>query len=702
MRQVSHPLGRTGPDAPLGSAGVRPVPLIPRLDRMAYGGDYNPEQWPEEVWAHDIPLMREAGVNLVSVGIFSWALLEPAEGRYEFDWLDRVLDRLHGGGIAIDLATPTAAPPAWFIHRYPRARLVTREGTVLGGGARQSFCPSSPAYAQAAARITEQLGRRYADHPGLALWHSHNEYGGANALCYCAVSAAAFRDWLRARYGSLDALNAAWGTTFWGQRYGEWVEVEPPVAAPTAVNPSQQLDFLRFSSDAHLDNFRRERDILHDLSPGVPVTTNFMIANCKTIDYWRWAAEVDVVSNDHYLQAEQPDNHIELAMCADLTRSVAGGRPWLLMEHSTGAVNWQPRNIAKRAGEMRRNSLAHVARGADGLMFFQWRAARFGAEKFHSAMLPHGGTDTRIWRDVVRLGGDLHALDELRDTRVCADVAVIWDWQSWWALELDWRPSVDLRYLDRVEAYYDRLWRAHLTADFVRPEAPLHRYRVVVVPSLYLTTKAAAENLSRYVAAGGTLVVSYFSGIVDERDAVHPGAYPGALRDLLGLRVEEFRPLHAGETVTLGSASGASDDNLGGGLRGDVWSEDIRLDGAVATHHYLDGPAAGGPAITRHAFGLGHAWYVSTRLVGPDLDAVLRHIRADAGLPSDAALTADLEMIRRTGDAGDYLVAINHGDQDVELAGSGVELLTGVECAGRLSIPAGEVRVLRQRRVVIS
>jgi beta-galactosidase len=654
--------------------------LLPQLGKIGYGGDYNPEQWPEDVWTADVQLMREAGVNLISVGIFAWATLEPAPGEYEFGWLDRVLGLLHGAGIAVDLATPTAAPPAWFFRRHPEARLVSREGHVLGGGARQSFCPSSPAYREAAAGITRRLAERYADHPALTLWHAHNEYGGANPACYCVTSAEAFRGWLRNRYGGLPALNEAWGTSFWGQRYGDWAEIEPPRAAPTAVNPAQQLDFLRFCSDEHLACFRAERDLLHRATPDVPVTTNFMIANCKWIDYWRWSAEVDVVSNDHYLQAERADNHIELAMAADLTRSVAGGRAWLLMEHSTGAVNWQPRNVAKLPGEMRRNSFAHVARGAESVLFFQWRASRFGAEKFHSAMLPHGGTGTRIWRDVVRLGAELANLDELVGTRVAADLAIVWDWQSWWALELEWRPSVDLSYLDRMSTFYDRVWRSHRTADFVHPEGDLRGYPLVLVPSLYLTTKSAAENLTAYVRSGGTLVVSYFSGVVDEHDTVHPGGHPGALRDLLGLEVEEFLPLRQGERV-----------GLERGMSGDVWAERIELAGAEAWIRYVDGPATGGPAVTRHRVGDGVAWYVSTRLGGADLDAVLR----EAGVTDDGDVPDGVEVVRRVGDSASYLVAINHGDRDVELPGAGKELLTGAPCHGFLPVPAGEVRVLR-------
>jgi beta-galactosidase len=639
----------------------RPYPEWPYprgLDAIAYGGDYAPEQWPEEIWAQDVELMRAAGVNLVSIGIFSWALIEPDEGRFTFEWLDRALDLLHGAGIRVDLATPTAAPPPWFAHRHPGARLVDRAGHVLGQGGRQSFCPSSPDYARASAAVAEQLGRRYGAHPAVALWHVHNEFAGVNAHCYCDTCAAAFREWLQDRHGDLAALNAAWGTTFWGQRYGDWAQIEPPRVAPTAVNPAQQLDYLRFCSDLHLANYRRERDALRAHSPGVPITTNFMIANCKWLDYWKWAGEVDIVANDHYLSSERDDRHVELAMCADLTRSLAGGAPWLLMEHSTSAVNWQPRNIAKRPGELARNSLSHVARGADGVLFFQWRASRFGAEKFHSAMLPQGGTGTRIWREVTELGGRLADLGALRGTRVAADAAIVWDWESWWALELEWRPSVDLRFRERVEAYYTTLWRDHLTVDFVHPEADLGRYRLVVVPTLYLTTEAAAKNLDAYVSDGGTLLVSYFSGIVDANDTVPDGPYPGALRDLLGLTVEEFLPLRAGERVELSDGS-----------RADVWAEDVVLAGAEPVLSYVDGPAPGRPAVTRHAHGRGTAWYVSTRLAEQDLGRLMRQVYDGAGLDPRPDLPETVEVVRRP----PFVLAINHGDAPVEVHGVTVE-----------------------------
>jgi beta-galactosidase len=677
----------------------------PRLDGLAYGGEYNPEQWPAEVWEADVALMRAAGVTLVSVGIFSWGMLEPRPGQYEWDWLDRVLGMLHDAGIAVDLGTPTAAPPPWFLRLHPRARPVTREGLSLGGGSRQAYCPSSPAYAQAAAGITRQLALRYGRHPAVVLWHVNNEYGAPLGECYCETSVAAFRDWLRARYGDLATLNERWGAAFWSQRYAEWDEIDAPRASTSVVNPAQRLDFARFSSDALLGCFTRERDILREASPAVPVTTNFMANNCKSVDYWRWAPEVDVISNDNYLIAERADSYLDLAMSADLTRSLAGGGPWLLMEHSTSAVSWQPRNVAKRPGEMRRNSLAHVARGADGVLFFQWRAGRFGAEKHHSAMLPQGGTDTRVWREVVALGGELAGLAGVRGSRVEADFAMIWDWESWWAQELEWRPSVELGYLERIRAWYEAAWRAGLTADFAHPEADLNRYRLVVVPSLYLTTPAAAANLRRYVEGGGTLVVCCFSGIVDAWDRVYPGSHPGSLRDVLGVSVEEWLPLRAGERAGLAWEAGASWEAGRPGQEADPlhvgwaegWTEAVRLAGAKSVARYSGGPADGGPAVTRYELGKGQAWYVSARTDATATAALLAAVCESAGLTGPAGVTPtapaagtaswprDLEVVRRTDGYRRFITLINHGETSADVT-IGDQLVT---------VPGGDVTVIR-------
>ncbi|MFE8993099.1 beta-galactosidase [Streptomyces collinus] len=662
------------------------------LTRLAFGGDYNPEQWPESVWQEDVRLMREAGVTMVSVGIFSWALLEPSPARYDFGWLDRLLDLLHEHGIRVDLGTPTVVPPVWFYRAHPEALPVTAEGVRYEFGSRAAICHSNADYRSAAASITTKLAERYGDHPALAMWHVHNEYGVPVSACYCASCAAHFRRWLATTYGTVDAVNEAWGTAFWGQRYGDLEDINPPRLTPAAVNPGQALDYKRFADATMRENFRMERDILHRLSPGVPVTTNFMTAlsQCDSVDYWAWGREVDLVTNDHYLITDGRRTHVNLAMAADLTRSVAGGAPWLLLEHSTSGVNWQLRNPAKGPGQMARNSLAHVARGSEGALFFQWRQSRRGAEKFHSAMVPHGGTDTRVWREVVELGASMEVLSEIRGTRTEADVAVLWDWHSWWAQTLDWRPSVDHDARERADAFYEALYDRHLTVDFAHPEVDLSRYPLVVVPALYLMTEAAGRNLKAYVEQGGTLVVSYFSGIVDQHDAVHEGAYPGPLRDVLGLTVEEFSPLLPGERVRVTGPDGTE-------LSADVWTEFVVPRGAETISAYADGPAAGLPAVTRHRLGEGTAWYVSTRLGADGLDALLGRAGEDAGLAPRTDLPRDVEVVRRTGASGTYLFAVNHtgSDAKVPLEAAGTELLTGDRAAGRLAVPAGAVRVVR-------
>jgi len=660
-------------------------PSWPALEGIAYGGDYNPEQWPRETWLDDVRLMREAGVNLVSVGIFSWGLLETSEGVFDFGWLDDILGLLHDNGIAVDLGTPTASPPAWFFATYPDARTVTRDGVTMGFGSRGMASPSSPDYRAAAVGIAGKLAERYGSHPAVVLWHVHNEYGVPVGEDHSAHAIREFRGWLRERYGSLDELNTAWGTAFWGQHYGDWEHIGTPAAAPSVVNPAQRLDFARFTDHQLRAAFVAERDAIRERA-SQPITTNFMAAATLTTNLWKWAEEVDVVANDHYLTAADPEGEIGLALAADLTRSVGGGRPWMLMEHSTSAVNWQPRNIAKRPGELARNSLSHLGRGADAIMFFQWRASRSGAEKFHSAMIPHAGTGSRVWREVVELGGTLGRLAELQGSRVVADVAILWDFESFWAQGLEWHPSIDLDHAERVRAFYERCWRDGITVDFALPSHDLSQYRLVIAPAQYLLSLADAANLTRYVADGGTLVVSFFSAIVDEFDAVHEGGFGAPLRDVLGVSVEEFLPLREGESTAV--------DWRGDILAAGVWQEDLVVAGAEVVATFASGAAAGKPAITRNRHGEGIGWYLGTRLDAEGLRAVLQSVYADAGVVA-ANHPAGLEVITRRGEVNDYVIALNHGDAPTRLDIAGTDLVTGSDISDALDLPGGGVAVIR-------
>ncbi|RSM48441.1 beta-galactosidase [Actinoplanes sp. ATCC 53533] len=633
--------------------------------RLEYGADYNPEQWPRSTWDDDIQAMRAAGVTIVSLAIFSWARLEPVEGEYNFGWLDEVMDLLHAGGIAVDLATATASPPPWLTAKHPEILPVDVHGATIWPGGRQHWRPTSPVFREHALRLVRIMAERYRDHPALTAWHISNELGCHNIYDYSDDAAAAFRTWLRARYGDLDALNAAWGTAFWSQHYSDWAQILPPRQAATHPNPTQQLDFKRFSSDALKDYLCAERDLLRELTPEVPITTNFMVmGEMKPMNYADWAAEVDFVSNDHYVQLGMgPRAQDELSFSANLTGHIAGGRPWFLMEHSTSAVNWQPINVPKKPGELARDSLTHVAHGADAVCFFQWRQSRAGAEKYHSAMLPHAGTDSGVYRSVARLGETLRRLAPIAGTaQTPARAAILFDWTSWWTSEQDSHPTDRLRYRQEALDWYSAFLGLGVRADVVPVGADFSGYDVVVAPVLHVVPAALAERLESYVTGGGHLVTTYFSGVVDEHDHVWLGGYPGPLRDLLGIRIEEFAPLGDDERAEL--------DN---GLAGTLWTDGITVTGTDV--EVLASYKGGAPAITRRTAGAGSAAYVSTRL-GPDgLAPVLRDLLDRAGLDSElpAELRGRVELAVR----GDFWFLINRTAEPVELTGLAGEVLHG-------------------------
>ncbi len=655
-------------------------------DGFAYGCDYNPEQWSPEVWTEDVALMRQAGVDLVAINIFGWSQLEPRPGEYDFTALDTVIELLHANGIRVNLGTGTSSPPPWLSTLHPEILPVAEDGTTRYPGGRQAWCPSSPVFREHALALVEKVAERYGNHPAIALWHVSNELGCHNALCYDEDTAAAFRRWLQDRYGTIDSLNAAWGTSFWSQRYGAWAEISTPKVTLSSRNPGQVVDFHRFSSDELLDYYKSELAVLRRHST-VAVTTNFMVtSHIRNLNYWSWAPEVDVVANDHYLDHRLDDPTTELSFAADLTRGLAGGKPWLLMEQSTGAVNWQPYNLAKAPGQMTRNSLTHVARGADAICFFQWRASQQGSEKFHSALVPHAGTDTVLWREVVSLGATLDRLAEITGTTVVADAAILFSWETWWAGDGESRPSQAVRYIDQVLAAYTALHELGVTVDIVSPDADLGGYRLVVAPNLYLVSDAQAANINDYVAAGGHALVTFFSGIVDEDDRVRLGGYPGAFRDTLGIRVEEFLPLLPGRQVALDSGGTAS-----------LWTERLRLAGAEAIAGYVDGPLPGTPAVTRNTHGDGTAWYVATALEPRSYRDLMRTIAQGArvtalGPESDGSI----EVVRRVDADRSYLFVINHGEEEITVPASGQELVTGSAVSPVVRVPAGAVRVIRE------
>ena len=691
--------------------------LAAETPRLAYGADYNPEQWPETVWADDVRLMREAGVNIVSVGIFSWALLQPTIDSWDFAWLDRVLDLLHDNGIAVDLATATASPPPWLTELHPEVLPESRVGETIWPGARQQWRPTSPVFRRYALALVEKMALRYADHPALALWHVSNELGCHNVYDFSDDAAAVFRVWLEARYGSLADLNRAWGTAFWSQNYSAWTQILPPRLAGTHPNPTQQLDFARFSSDALKDYLVAERDILRRITPDVPITTNFMVmGEVKGMDYADWATEVDIVSNDHYFLGAYPLAFEELSFSANLTGQIARREPWFLMEHSTGAVNWQPVNLAKAPGQLRRDSLTHLAHGADAICFFQWRQSLAGAEKFHSAMLPHAGEDSTMFRRVVDFGAELVALAEVAGTTtVQARIGILFDWDSWWASELDSHPTDQLRYKVEAMNWYTAALANGLQADIVPAaialaENGLAGYDLVIAPMLYVVPEPLAAALGDYARAGGHLVVGAFSGLADRDDHVYPGGYPGAFRDLLGVRAEEFGPLLPGQTVGLEGTSPTGVASLPDGGTGILITHDVTVQPDVEVlARFVGGPYPGVPAVTGRVVGAGRACFVATVPDTVALATLVGRFAAQAGIvsPLPAAVHGSVQLAARQSDTHDYLFYINHSEEVVRVAGVTGSGLIGIDLGpatltdGELDLPRFGVAVLRRSREAV-
>lgn len=645
--------------------------------RISFGADYNPEQWPRDVWGEDIRLMKQANVDVVSVGIFSWARLQPAQGRWDFDWLDEVMDLLAEAGIGADLATATASPPAWLVTEHPEILPVTEDGVTLSPGGRQHWRPTSPVFREHALNLARTLAERYKDHPALVAWHVNNELGCHNLYDYSDDAAASFREWLVQRYGSVDELNRAWSTDFWSQRYQAFDQILPPRKGTAFPNPTQQLDFKRFSSDALKQHFISERDVLRAVTPDVPVTTNFMVVGeTKGMNFSDWADELDFVANDHY---RLPIEHSrdELSFSAATTSSLARGNPWFLMEHSTSAVNWQPINRPKRDGELARDSLAHVAHGADAVCYFQWRQSAGGAEKYHSAMVPHAGEDSRLYRSVVQLGQTLDQLQPLAGTqRAPAQVAVLMDWESWWCSELDSHPTEDLRYRQEVFHWWLALLNEGVRADVVQAHQDFSGYDAVFAPVLHMVPHQLKGRLEDFVLEGGHLVTTFFSGTVDQDDRVWLGGYPGALRDLLGIRVEEFAPLLRDETLTLND-----------GTLGTLWSEqvDITDSGVEVLRRYVGGELDGSPAVTRRRGGAGTASYVSSSLDSAGRASLLRDLLAGAGVEREIPqqLRGRIEVTKRVGAQGEYVFVINRTDEPVNLQDFAGHALIGLSAGSR-------------------
>jgi beta-galactosidase len=682
-------------------------PINPKYPHFLHGGDYNPDQWirTPAIWTQDMRLMKLANCNAMSVGIFAWAALEPEEGRFEFGWLDRIMDLLAQNGGYTVLATPSGARPAWLSQKYPEVLRVRPDRGRNLHGRRHNHCYTSPIYREKCDLINTRLAERYKDHPALLVWHLSNEYGGE---CHCDLCQEAFRAWLRERYeDDLDQLNHAWWTAFWSHTYSDWSQVESPSPIGETSVHGHTLDWKRFVTHQTIDFFRDEAAPLKEITPDIPVTTNFM-GTYTGLDYWKFAPEVDVVSWDSYPMwhregGDDVSTAVGVAFVHDLNRSLKGGKPFMLMESVPSATNWMQVCKRKRPGMHLLSSLQAVAHGSDTVQYFQWRKSRGSSEKFHGAVVDHvGHENTRVFRDVAEVGASLKKLDAVVGTTVRPEVAVIYDWECRWAIDQQQGLGHEIkRYQETCQNHYRPFWELGIPVDVIDQTCELSKYRLVVAPMAHMLRPGFADRVEKFVADGGTLVMTYWSGVVDESDLCFLGGWPGgALRQVLGIWDEETDCLHPGETNRL-----VCEEGNALGLSGEYEAREIcalvHAEGAEVLGTYGDEFYASRPALTRHAYGEGEAYYIATRTGGAFLNAFYGQLADRLSLRRvlSCALPEGVSAQVRGDGEREFVFLMNfaRAERTVSLGTESFQdILTGQPVEGDLPLKAFGVAVLQR------
>lgn len=587
--------------------------VIKKFPKLLHGGDYNPDQWLAypEVLEKDIQLLKKADINCVSLGIFAWAALEPEEGVFKFDWLETIIDNLYKNGIYTVLATPTAAMPNWLTEKYEEVMQVSAARVRNMPGERHNYCMTSPVMREKTRIINTKLAERFGKHEGVILWHISNELGGNrnNGACHCDLCQEAFRDWLKKKYKTLNSLNHAWWATFWSHTYTSWNQIHSPAPQGEMSLHGLNLDWKRYTTYQTVDFYKAEANTLKAFSTDIPVTTNMMLY-FNPLDYFKFAEDVDIISWDSYpnwhLEKDEIEAAVTTAGCHNIMRSIKKA-PFLLMESVASATNWKPLNPQKRPGMNMLSSFQAVAHGSNSVQYFQLRKSRGSSEKFHGAVIGHIGTDdTREFRGVAEVGARLKALsDQICETVNKPEVAVIFDWENWWAVNDAQGQSHSMNYKETMLAHYKPFWTQGIDVDIIDMEQSLDGYKLVVAPMTYMMKAPFAEQVRRFVENGGTFVSTYWSGIVNETDLCFLGGFPGLIGDVMGITEEELDAVNENRPNSM-TYNGKDYKILD--LRAVIHETTAEVLSTYHDDYYKDMPT-----LTKNNFGLGHAYYISSR-----------------------------------------------------------------------------------------
>ena len=661
--------------------------------RILYGGDYNPNQWSKDVWQEDMRIFKDAHINTATINVFSWAKIQPSEHEYYFDELDEIVDMLSKENYDIVFATSTAALPGWMVRKYPEVMFTDYEGRQHKFGGRHNACPNSFVFKHYARELAYKLAERYADNPHVTCWHVSNEYGNE---CFCENCQKAFRVWLKDKYKTIDALNKAWNMEFWGHTVYDWDDVVAPNALSDGIGSEKtafagiSIDYRRFYSDSQLACFKMERDAIRSVKPDAFVTTNLM-GTFKGLDYFKWAKEMDIVSWDNYPAYDTPWSMV--AMTHDLMRGLKD-EPFMLMEQTPSQQNWQKYNSLKRPGQMRAQSYQTVAHGADTIQFFQLRRSVGGCEKFHGAVIAHAGTNnTRVFKETAQLGKELESFGtKTLGSSNNSQVGIIFDWDNYWALEYTSGPTQDLKYVDQIHQYYEYFYNNNISVDMIPVDADFSKYKVIAAPVLYMIKDGMKEKLEEFVENGGTLITTFMSGIVNQSDNVYLGGYPGPLRKMAGVWVEEIDALAPEQSNTVRFADGTE-------YKCNLLCDLMHTEGAEVLASYESDFYAGMPAVTKNSYGKGKVYYVATQFEAAGLAKVLDEVTKESAVSGVIAEKTGLEITCRESDTTRFYFVMNFTDEEqvlpVSLAGK-TDLITGETAKEGEVMKKWDVKILQE------